>query len=228
MIKKNPAFTLIELLVAITIFVLFISFGMLSFSIFHRTQLDAAKSREMMFELSHTMDILTEAIKENKIDYAYYIGETSCADSVQSTIFNTLSSSAINASITFNLNPALDESELVLLSLDGLNRTVFSWDSSVETISIQKFTQDENCEFKEDAGYPNPLVLHSSGISVSTADFRIFPNVDPYDSVNFASLSPSGFYQPNVKIKLTFSTPGQAKPAIIIDLQTTVTSRVYQ
>lgn len=222
MIKKNPAFTLVELLVAITIFVIFIAFSMLSFSVFHRTQVDAATSREMLFELSHVMELLTEAIKENKIDYEYYEDEdASAAFGLLSGISSGISSSSSLSTTISNLNGQ----PLVLLSLDGNTRTIFEWSAKEKTLSLQKFTKNSDDEFVEADGFLEPLVLNGETFSVEEADFRIFPESDPYNSDNFED---GVFYQPNVKIKLTFSTPGRSKPEIIVDLESTVTAKIYK
>lgn len=187
---KKPAFTLVELLIAITVFSIFIAFGMTAFSVFHRAQIDAATSREMMFELDQNMELITEAVKENKIDYK-----------------------------TMKINT------LALLSADGNERIVFAWDPEALTLTLQKFDKNANGEFVEAAGFEKPVVLHSDSIKVKDLSFRIFPREDPYD---FENNNTTDFYQPNVKVKMTYGVPGLARPEIDIDFATTITSRVYQ
>ncbi len=171
---EKPAFTLVELLIAITVFSIFIAFGMTSFSVFHGVQLDAAASRDMMFELNQNMELIREAVKENKIDFENSSGTS-----------------------------------LALLSLDESESIIFVWDSDAETLTLRKTGMDE------------AILLHSDAIKVKNLSFRVFPTEDPYDGGK-------DFYQPNVKVEMTYSTPGRAKPEIAIDLESTITSRVYQ
>lgn len=219
--KKNPAFTLVELIIAITVFSIFIAFGMTSFSVFHRVQQDSATSRDVMFQIDDAMNIITEAVKENKIDYGYY----DCADSSISTI--TLSPAEFANSLTTSVVRAascktdtIEPNTLVLISHDGNNRIVFKY--SDESLTMQEFEKDSSDEWNETS---DALELHSDSVKVTSVDFRIFPNVDPYDSANN---DVELFYQPNVKVKMTFETPGQARETISLDFETTITSRVYQ
>ncbi|MBI4127318.1 type II secretion system protein [Candidatus Peregrinibacteria bacterium] len=178
---EKHAFTLVELLIAITVFSIFIAFGMTAFTVFHSAQVDAATSRDMMFELNQNMELINEAVRENKIDFE-----------------------------------ASDEKTLALLSADASEKIVFVWDAEAETLSLQKFS-GEDMEYE--------AVLHSPAIKVKNLNFRIFPSEDPYD---FANKGATDFYQPNVKVKMTYATPGRGKPEIAIDFATTVTSRIYQ
>ena len=87
---------------------------------------------------------------------------------------------------------------------------------------MQKVPRDSDGVFVE---LDEPAKLQSDSVKVSYVDFRIFPALDPYD---FRNNETEDFYQPNVKVEMTFETPGQAKPSIILDFETTITSRVYQ
>ncbi len=215
--KKNPAFTLVELIIAITVFSIFVAFGMTGFSVFHRVQQDSATSRDLMFQIDDAMNLITEAVKENKIDYDYY----ACVQDTKPILDPAELTASIKAAIRSSSCgvDSINPNSLVLISTDGNKRIIFTWDISEQTLNMQKFNKDEiSGDFVEDGDF---LKLQSDSAKVTEASFRIFPKSDPYNDG-------SDYYQPNVKIKMTFETPGQAKPTISLDFQTTITSRVYQ
>ncbi len=223
MINKNPAFTLIELLIAITVFSIFIAFSMTAFSVFHRVQQDSATSRDVMFQIDDAMNIITEAVKENKIYYDEYDCSNSLGTKTLLTNFDLNISLRANILTAYCLDDYIDPSSLVLISLDGLERIVFTWDSDEESLTMQKFALNDSGDDWDELS--DLLKLHSDSVNVTNVDFRIFPKLDPYD---FRNNEAEDFYQPNVKVEMTFETPGQAKPSIILDFETTITSRVYQ
>jgi prepilin-type N-terminal cleavage/methylation domain-containing protein len=71
---NKPAFTLIEMIIAITVFTIFIGFSMTSYLGFHRVQQEAATTRSLIMETQSVLDMISQAIKENRIDYTRYFG----------------------------------------------------------------------------------------------------------------------------------------------------------
>lgn len=71
-LKKNPGFTLIEMIIAITVFTIFIGFSISAYLTFHRADQEALIERNLVMSAQAIMADLSEAIRENKIDYDSY------------------------------------------------------------------------------------------------------------------------------------------------------------
>ncbi len=213
---KSPAFTLIEMIVAITVFSIFIGFAISAFLSFHRADQEALVDRSLMMEAGQVMDILTTDIKENKIDYEYY---------------DDGSGSPFTFTFPFTVelgDHVLNESVLVLRSVDGLTRTVYTWDSDPDVLglTVQKFDMTDVTNPVALDGYTDPLPMTSDHVYLNDVNFRIFPDVDPYDPEN-ASDDATAF-QPVVTLNLIFAAEGRVREEVTLPLQTTVTSRFYQ
>jgi len=213
--KKNrktglrPAFTLLEMIIAITVFTIFIGFSISTYLMFHRADQEALATRSLMLETQGTLDFITDAVKENTIDYAYYNEDSSedILSGVRSDLFTNFD---------FGNSHSINDSTLALRSADGKTETVFIWDEEAETLSL--FTIDE--EGTESV----PVLLHSETTSVPYVNFRIFPDENPYDDPSKDAIQ----YQPTVQIKITFSMPGRIQQDVTVDFQTSITSRFYQ
>lgn len=112
--RKAPAFTLLEMVLAMTVFTLFIGFSISTYLLFHRADQEALLERSLLMDLQGVMEILSEAVKANRIDYASYE--------------ETVSS--------------LDSATLRLISPDGETRYVYAWDTVEETLSLQTFDSE--------------------------------------------------------------------------------------
>lgn len=220
--STKPAFTLIEIIIAITVFSIFVAFMMTAYSVFNNAQYDAAKSRSMMYEIQDVLNLLNESVKENKIYYCYYYD---CETALPA--YDTI-----------------DSNELALINADESEYIIIAWNEGVDTLadgylSMQKFEYDENLAlWTEASGYEEPVKLNSDDVIVRLFDsnsgsFRIFPSMDPYakENINYLKtlVSPIDiFYQPNVKVEMTFVTTGRTRDEIKIDFSTTITSRIYR
>lgn len=202
--KSRPAFTLIEMLIAITVFTIFIGFAISTYLTFHRADQDALTQRSLIMDSEAILNQLSDAVRENKIDYEAY-GSGSSEDG------NPFSPSAL----TFT--DALNEEALYLISADGEQKITYRWDADEETLSVQYFDADGTATTEEQ-------VLHSEGLTVSDANFRVFPATNPYEDRTNDEIQ----YQPMVTFTLNFSMPGRVDPELTLELQTTVTSRYYQ
>lgn len=107
---------------------------------------------------------------------------------------------------------------LNLVSADGQTHYVYAWDRNLETLTLQVTGADGV------AG--DPVLLHGENTKVTYANFRIFPDKNPYDPANAADTAVQ--YQPTVQIKLGFSVPGRVRETVDLDLQTSLTSRFYK
>lgn len=216
---KMPAFTLIEVIIAITVFSIFIGFAVSAYLSFHRADQEALVDRSLMMEGGQVMDTLTTDIKTNKIDYAYYNTD----DGSSADILSGVRSSSFVSLLAGD--HVLNEAALALRSPDGLTRTVYEWDPDALTFTVQKFDMSTGDAVKLD-GYSDSLSMTSDHVYLNEVNFRIFPDVDPYDSEN-ASDDDTAF-QPVVTMNLTFAAEGRVRDEVTLPLQTTVTSRFYQ
>ena len=211
---KTPAFTLIEMIIAITVFSIFIGFAVSAFLSFHRADEEALVDRSLVMEGGQVMDTLTTDIKTNKIDYEYY--DESSGGSALSSAFTS----------AFSIGDHVwNQSTLALRSVDGLTRTLYVWDSEAKTLTVQKFDMSSGTSAEMD-GYPEALPMTSDHVYLNDVNFRIFPDVDPYDAAN--ATDDETAFQPVVTMNLTFAAEGRVKDEVTLPLQTTVTSRFYQ
>jgi len=112
----------------------------------------------------------------------------------------------------------LETQELVLISLDGENAARVYWEEDEEELTGTLYFQE---------GEDEAVALNTISSSVSFMSFRVFPDKNPYDVEN-QSDSSFPHFQPNVQMKMTLSRPGTDEDNVIVDLQTTITSRFYQ
>ncbi len=199
------AFTLIEMIIAITVFTIFIGFAMATYLTFHRAQQEAAVVRSLTLEAESTFDLVTEALRENMIDYGRYADEDpSAGDILYEAVYSHYGFLSMNDTNVTNT--------LYLIGVDG-TQLAFEWDDGEGIFTMQ-------------VGDEEPIQLHADGIAASFIGFEIFPHVDPYESEN---ISEDDFqFQPIVQVAMTFSAPGHVRDEVELELQTSITSRFYQ
>jgi prepilin-type N-terminal cleavage/methylation domain-containing protein len=112
----------------------------------------------------------------------------------------------------------LETQELVLISLDEEEVVTIYWEESSED-------EDEGDLFLEIEG-EEVIQLNGIGTSVDFMSFRIFPDDNPY-SVENQSDSSFPHFQPHIQVKMTLGREANFED-VILDLQTTFTSRFYQ
>ncbi len=216
---KAPAFTLIEVIIAITVFSVFIGFVVSAYLSFHRADQEALVTRTLMMEGGKVMDQLTADLKANKIDYFYYEGDSGPRDPGRGALPDAFEA-------LLEGDHVLNEEVLALRSADELTRILYVWDSDEKTLTLQKFDMTDETNPLTMDGYTNPLALTSEQVYLNEVNFRIFPDVDPYDLENASNDEVA--YQPVVTLNLTFAAAGRVREEVSLPLQTTVTSRFYQ
>ncbi len=214
--KNREAFTLIEMIIAITVFTIFIGFAISAYLTFHRADQDALTNRSLLMDAEAILNELSDATRENKINYDAYASSSSGGSRTITRGFSLPSTLSPTSSLSLSLGNELNEQSLYLISPDGEEQTVYSWNADEQSLSVQRF--DASGTAISDAQN-----LNSDGMAVTYVNFRIFPDENPYD----ASSSTSQF-QPMVTFDLSFSMPGRMDTELTLDLKTTVTSRFYQ
>ena len=112
----------------------------------------------------------------------------------------------------------LESQELVLISLNEEEVVHLYWEESEED-------EEEGNLFYEIEG-EDPIQLNGVGTSVDFMSFRIFPNDNPYSVENQADANFPHF-QPHIQVKMSLGREVNGSD-VILDLQSTFTSRFYQ
>lgn len=220
--RTAPAFTLIEVIIAITVFSVFLGFVVSAYLSFHRADQEALVSRTLMMQGGEVMDTLTADLKANKIDYSYYEEDDGTARDPGRGALPDAFEALLEG------DHVLNEETLALLSLDGLTRTVYTWnsDSEAKDFTVQKFDMADPANPVALTGYSEALPMTSEQVYLNGVNFRIFPDVDPYADEN--ALDNDVAFQPVVTLTFTFAAKGRVREEVTLPLQTTVTSRFYQ
>ncbi len=201
--RQKPAFTLIEMIIAITVFTIFIGFAISAYLTFHRADQDALTNRSLLMESEAILNELSDATRENKIDYDSYTGGSSSGGGAWTF-----------EPVTISIGDARNEQTLYLISPDESEQIIYRWDSEAETLSVERIL---------DGTSSGEQILNSENLKVTYVNFKIFPQEDP-----FADTSYEYQYQPMVSFDLSFSMPGRMDAELTLELSTTVTSRYYQ
>lgn len=203
-VKKNgakcEAFTLVEMIIAMTIFSVFIGFVLSTYISFHSAQEDAATTRNVLLEAENVMGLISDAIKEDFVNYdAYTSGREVSAD-------------VLSDFLRMSRPDVLTTNTLQLLDTDG-NEVVFDWDAASQELTLRQ-------------GDGEARRIHSDEVGVKSLTFEIFPSDSPYDSENISDDDLQ--FQPIIKVYVTFSAPGRAVEEVDLSFETSVTSRFYQ
>lgn len=204
-IKKIPVnrkgFTLIEVLVSLAIFVIFTSIIINSYSSIIASQKKANEYRALYAEARQVFETLVSEFREGVVDYGSYKG---------------------------TVNSALDD--IWLVSKDAEVKTRFfleEEDVNGEPVSFLKMGKGEVNEFSPDTlpTFDQARKLNSSRFNIKEISFLATPAIDPYDDyyVNYDSNQ----FHPKVTIYMVMETNVEGVEDFEIELQTTVSSRVY-
>lgn len=216
-VNGHKAFTLVEMIVAITVFTIFIGFAMVAFITFHRAQQEIAISRGMLLEMDETIGAIASDIKESSPDFSRYSNLQVSSPHNFKPVNNPL----------IGVEPIFSNS-LYLQNSAHTEETEYSFDAETGVLTVQKFDIDANGELIPQDGFLNPIPMHSNSFSFKSVEFRIVPGADPYNTENILSGDDSLWYQPNVQISMTGFTMGKIRDEIVVDLVTSVTSRIYK
>ena len=205
-LKQKSAFTLVEMVVAMTIFTIFISMVAGTYLYIARGQRDAGEVRKIYSGARDVMEEIQAVARQYKVYYEYYDG-SACSGFLAS-----------ECSETFNLSQNAVVSVLAMIN-DDENELVFFRTSEVEEnyyVLVREYELNEFDEWIYKAGYETEaLPISTSDISVVGLNFRIFPDSNDYE------------YQPFVTVFMTVSGNTLIGDGFEYDLQTTISTRLY-
>ncbi len=201
-IREQKGFTLVEMLISMAIFMTFTGILISSYTGIIRAQRDANSYREMYVQARQVMETLVQELRDGMVDYG-------------------------NSTIAKN---GLNEGEMFIISRDAMTRTHVCYDKTKEVVSIDvvKLSADvDKKNFGDKTCGDKDFVPLNDSKSVRVTKFRVYysPKIDPFDpkSVNFSTSQ----FQPRVTVYAEFTKDIGNGKTYKMDLQTTVSSRVY-
>lgn len=225
--QTQKGFTLIEVLIAITIFMIFITSISSAYLDIARSQREANVVRAMYSEVRYVFDLIGQEVRSKTIDYGCpvsleIIGER--GDGVFAKTPQETSSGCIA------LNSESSEDYLALVNHEGTERTIFLLKDDTQNETKKLFYLREEKEAFERQWTPAPgfegfTEIELKSIQLDNFIFEIAPLVDPFDFDNLGC-GPVQF-QPSVSLYATVSGRGEKANNFSMNLQTTVSSRVY-
>lgn len=200
-IKSQKGFTLVEMLISMAIFMTFTGILISSYTGIVQSQRDANSYREMYVQARQVMETMVQELRDGMVDYG-----------------------TVNPKIG---SLTMDIGEIYLISRDGTTKTHVTYKD--RTVNLLKSRLAPGNQPAIDAVYmPVDPILLNDPKNVQVTKFRVYysPKIDPFDpeSVNFSTSQ----FQPRVTIYAEFTKDlGANRQPYVMDLQTTVSSRVY-
>lgn len=210
-IRQQKGFTLIEMLISMAIFMTFTGILISSYTGIVRAQRDANAYRDMYVQARQVMETLVQELRDGMVDYGNEM--------------------VVNKGAPQPLNNVA----LYLVSRDGATKTYVSYekenpgDKSPSIVRLEKtHLISDKMPSKDVGNYEKPSSVDLNDPSnVTVSKFRLYfsPKIDPYDpkSVDYATSQ----FQPRVTIYAEFTKARGNEKFYTMDLQTTVSSRVY-
>jgi prepilin-type N-terminal cleavage/methylation domain-containing protein len=209
-ILNKKAFTLIELMISMVVFIIIMGIVGSSFTSIVRAQKETNEIRRMYSEVRTMVDLISEEARLGTIDYGCY-GQAVAYSSVCPQVLGSI----VNGRTNY----------LALVRQDGLQKTIFKYDPEVKRVSMVKYEKTAGGGWKFASGYTDFRAVTGDAVSVEKMAFAINPDVDPYSQTNYAVNGKQ--FQPRVTIFMNVQNGKGSKSEFNIDLQTTVSSRVY-
>ena len=195
-------FTLVEMLISMAIFMTFTGILISSYTGIVRAQRDANSYRDMYVQARQVMETLVQNLRDGMVDYAKPLV----------------------------VNNGLQDGEMFIISRDATKRSHICYDKGEGVVSMDTINLSADLEAKSSGDRScgaSGFVPLNDAKSVKVSKFRVYfsPKVDPYDPAN-VNYDTSQF-QPRVTIYAEFTKDLGNGKVYTMDLQTTVSSRVY-
>ncbi len=208
-LADNKGFTLVEMLIAMAIFVTFTSVLINSYTSIVRAQRDANDYRIMYAEARRTFDTLTRELRDAMVDYGSYGG-----------------AGIIGA-----------QDEIRLVTKDGRNVIEVRYEEPVESVENTEETTPGKVILAKgrvpagvaiEPNYPvifDERVLNSDEVNVKSFAIYVSPSIDPYDQEYV--FNDVNQFHPKITIFAEFERELSNGNMVTMDLQTSVSSRIY-
>jgi len=199
---KKRGFTLVEMIIAMSIFVVFSSVLIGSYTSIVKSQRDANDYRLLYSESRSVFDNVSRELREGIVDYGWYKKNG-------------------------GISPG-NLTEIVLISKDVSTRTkiIFDKKDGFGKILLKKgnFQQGQDPSL-EDPIWEREVELNSKYLNILSFSFYVSPQIDPYDQNNVESNFSQ--FHPKVTMSVSFERETKTGKKYSMDLQTMVSSRVY-
>jgi prepilin-type N-terminal cleavage/methylation domain-containing protein len=206
-LKAHNAFTLVELIVSMLIFTVFVGVVTSTFIFTSRTLREANEVRKVYGEARFLVDRLTQEVRLNTIDYDCLNGGVSSIHG-ECPLFN----------------PSGVTSVLPLISEDGQHRTVYRFENDLFEV-IELDLNLSMSTWKLAAGYSGFEVFETQSVTLEEVEFVVAPTKSPYENFSNDKFQ----FHPSVNINVTArSTSSRFTESVPVQLQTTVSSRLYK
>jgi len=214
--KTQKGFTLIEVLVAITIFMIFITSVSSAYLDIARSQREANAVRAVYSEMRYVFDLIGSEVRSKTVDYG-------CPGSIGG---QTATSAGC-----LELNGVSKSNYIALVDNQGTERTVFLVEDDLQDEKKKLYYYKEQKDPETfvwnraegfEKGYAE-IVLKN--IEINNFVFEASPLVDPFDPNNIGCGAIQ--FQPAVSIYTTIRSANEQAGNFELDLQTTISSRVY-
>ena len=217
--KGKKAFTLVELLVSMAIFVIFLGVVSTSYIGIVRSQRQANTVRKMYSEVRTLMDTMTTDMRLGSPDYDCY-DASSDVNKCPAEIKNKLQLESDGSSVY-----------LALINKNNFEKVFYWFDAGAQKIKVKRFNM-VNGAWAPQADYTDQAedgfkLLLADDIKVTNLTFIISPVVNPY-SHDLKIVNKNQFqFQPKVTVLLSVENLNSTLPPFHLNLQTTISSRVY-
>ncbi|MBD3157051.1 prepilin-type N-terminal cleavage/methylation domain-containing protein [Candidatus Peregrinibacteria bacterium] len=225
--QTQKGFTLIEVLVAIAIFMIFITSISSAYLDIARSQREANVVRAMYSEVRYIFDLIGQEARAKTIDYGC-TGSLDLAGDIQGDGFARTPQETSSGCLA--LKGVSSENYLALVNHEGTERTIFLLEDDTQDETKKLFYLREEKEAFERGwiaapGFDGFTEITLKSIQLDNFMFEIAPLADPFDIDNIGC-GPVQF-QPSVSLYASVSGRGEQAKNFSMDLQTTVSSRVY-
>jgi prepilin-type N-terminal cleavage/methylation domain-containing protein len=201
--RNEKGLSLIEMLVAMAIFVLFVGLIITSYVGIVRSLRGAEEYRVMYSEARHSFEVITEVARNSR-----YYDHTDDGSLGRESGYNAAGMESFS-----------------FYSEDRMAKKTFRLDADEE--GLGKIVVEEG--FRDDIldkvyELELPYDLHSDQIYVKDMNFFVSPLVDPYLPDSFAK---ADYYHPKITVSVIFAKKNVRGDEFEMQLQTSISSRVY-
>lgn len=195
-----------------TIFTIFVGVVTSTFIVTSRALREANEVRKVYGEARFLTDRITQDVRLNTIDYE-------CLDLFMYASYQTQAYAECSP-----LGQSGETTVLPLISADGQHRTIYRYDEGTLSLLELDYNPQSALAWTLSPGYTGFEPFETRSVTIEDVGFIVAPTKSPYD--NFSDNSAQ--FQPSVNLHIDAkSTSSQLAESVPVQLQTTISSRVY-